>query len=176
VPYSNVLSLQSQLASTEATLPPLEEKIDQAADLLAALSGDARDWNQPPLALSDLHLPGGAASQSAVAARPAAPDVLIAEAELHAANASIGVATAAMLPNLTLSAGLGVEQHDRRQSLRLSEPVLEPRCGPDAADLSRWRAVLPAQGGRSTRATRWPPSTGRPCSAPSSRLQTRCVG
>jgi NodT family efflux transporter outer membrane factor (OMF) lipoprotein len=34
--------------------------------------------------------------------------VLIAEAELHAANANIGVATAAMLPNVTLSAGFGV--------------------------------------------------------------------
>ena len=30
VPYANVLSLESQIASTEATLPPLEQKIDQA--------------------------------------------------------------------------------------------------------------------------------------------------
>jgi NodT family efflux transporter outer membrane factor (OMF) lipoprotein len=36
------------------------------------------------------------------------PDVLVAEAELHAANANIGVATAAMLPSFTLSAGYGV--------------------------------------------------------------------
>lgn len=35
------------------------------------------------------------------------PDVLTAEAVLHAANAGIGVATAAMLPNLTLSGGYG---------------------------------------------------------------------
>jgi NodT family efflux transporter outer membrane factor (OMF) lipoprotein len=34
--------------------------------------------------------------------------VLLAEAQLHAASAQIGVATAAMLPNLTLSSGYGV--------------------------------------------------------------------
>ena len=32
-PLLHVLTLQSQVASTEATIPPLEEKIDQAADL-----------------------------------------------------------------------------------------------------------------------------------------------
>jgi len=56
-PYSTVLSLQSQLASTEATIPPLEEKIDQAADLVAALVGTTTaSWKQPPVALSDLRL------------------------------------------------------------------------------------------------------------------------
>jgi NodT family efflux transporter outer membrane factor (OMF) lipoprotein len=36
------------------------------------------------------------------------PDILQAEAVVHAANANIGMATAAMLPNLTLSASYGV--------------------------------------------------------------------
>ena len=35
------------------------------------------------------------------------PDILAAEAQLHAATAQIGVATAAMLPNLTLSGNVG---------------------------------------------------------------------
>ena len=47
VPFANVLTLRSQIASTEATLPPLEQKIDQAADLLATLVG------QPPGSGSD---------------------------------------------------------------------------------------------------------------------------
>ncbi|MGZ5966250.1 MAG: TolC family protein, partial [Polyangiales bacterium] len=38
-PYSNVLTLQAQLASTQATLPPLQNRIDQASHLLAALTG-----------------------------------------------------------------------------------------------------------------------------------------
>jgi len=37
--FSNVLSLQSELASTQATLPPLRQKIDQANHLLATLLG-----------------------------------------------------------------------------------------------------------------------------------------
>jgi NodT family efflux transporter outer membrane factor (OMF) lipoprotein len=109
VPYSTVLTLQSQLASTFATLPPLEEKIDQTADLLAALSGlTPAKWNQPPLALSDLKLPEELPLSLPSELVRQRADVLIAEAQLHAANAAIGVATAAMLPNLTLSADYGV--------------------------------------------------------------------
>lgn len=109
VPYSNVLSLQSQLASTEATLPPLEQKIDQAADLLAALIGTTpANWRQPPLVLSNLLLPEDLPLSVPSQLVRQRPDVLVAEAELHGANANIGVATAAMLPNLTLSGGYGV--------------------------------------------------------------------
>jgi outer membrane protein TolC len=107
-PYANVLTLQSQMASTEATLAPLEEKIDQAADLLAALTGKTpATWKQPIIALSDLQLPEELPLSVPSRLVRQRPDVLIAEAELHAANASIGVATAAMLPNVTLSAGYG---------------------------------------------------------------------
>ena len=35
------------------------------------------------------------------------PDILAAEAQLHSASAQIGVATAALFPNITLSADLG---------------------------------------------------------------------
>ena len=109
VPYANVLSLQSQVASTEATLPALEAKIDQAADLLAALSGTTpAGWSLPALTLSDLKLPEDLPLTLPSQLVRQRPDVLVAEANLHAANATIGVATAAMLPNLTLSAGFGV--------------------------------------------------------------------
>ncbi len=109
VPFANVLTLRSQIASTEATLPPLEQKIDQAADLLATLVGQTpAEWKQPKIALTDLVLPVDlplALPSELVRQRP---DVLQAEALVHAANANIGVATAAMLPNLTLSAGYGI--------------------------------------------------------------------
>jgi NodT family efflux transporter outer membrane factor (OMF) lipoprotein len=109
VPYANVLSLQSQLATTEATLPPLEEKIDQALDLLAALGGmTPASFRQIPVALSDLSLPKDVPLSLPSQIVRQRPDILIAEAQLHSANASIGVATAAMLPNLTLSADYGV--------------------------------------------------------------------
>jgi NodT family efflux transporter outer membrane factor (OMF) lipoprotein len=109
VPYSNVLTIQSQIASTEATLPPLEQKIDQAADLLAALAGQApADWKQPRIALTDLTLPRDLPISLPSDLVRQRPDILQAEAVVHAANANIGMATAAMLPNLTLSAGYGI--------------------------------------------------------------------
>lgn len=109
VPYANVLSIQSQIASAEAAVPSLEQKIDQAAHLLAALSGRTpAEWKQPRLVLSDLHLPSDVPVTLPSELVRQRPDILVAEANLHAANASIGVATAAMLPSLTLSAGYGV--------------------------------------------------------------------
>lgn len=108
VPVASALGLESQAASIEATIPGLEEKIDQATHLLAALVGTTpANWTLPPLRLSDFRTPRElplAVPSSLVRRRP---DILIAEATLHAATANIGVATAAMLPNLTLSATYG---------------------------------------------------------------------
>jgi NodT family efflux transporter outer membrane factor (OMF) lipoprotein len=109
VAYSTVLTLQSQLASTLATLPPLEQRIDQADDLLAALAGvTPASWRQQPLALSDLKLPEDLPLSVPSQLVRQRADILIAEAQLHAANASIGVTAAAMLPNITLGADYGL--------------------------------------------------------------------
>jgi NodT family efflux transporter outer membrane factor (OMF) lipoprotein len=122
-PYSTVLTLQSQLASTEATLPPLEEKIDQAADLLATLTGRTpANWKEPTLVLSDLRLPEDLPVSVPSQLVRQRPDVLVAEAELHGANATIGVATAAMLPNITLSAGGGANNTSLGDLLSSSSP------------------------------------------------------
>jgi NodT family efflux transporter outer membrane factor (OMF) lipoprotein len=58
--------------------------------------------------LSDLKTPDDLPVSLPAALVRQRPDILIAEATLRAANASVGVATAAMLPNLTLSASYGV--------------------------------------------------------------------
>jgi NodT family efflux transporter outer membrane factor (OMF) lipoprotein len=106
--YAAVLSLRGQLAGVEATLPPLQQKLDQAADLLASLCGRAPgQWQAPALELADLNLPAEipVSLPSELVARR--PDILAAEAQLHAASADIGVATAAMLPSLSLNASYG---------------------------------------------------------------------
>jgi NodT family efflux transporter outer membrane factor (OMF) lipoprotein len=108
VPYSNVLSLQSQLASYEATIPQLEQKWVQSDDLLAALAGHTpAEWKAPPVRLEDLTLPGTLPVSLPSDLVRQRPDILAAEATAHAASANIGVATAAMLPSITLSGGLG---------------------------------------------------------------------
>jgi NodT family efflux transporter outer membrane factor (OMF) lipoprotein len=112
VPYSNVLSLESQLASYQATIPQLEQKLSQSDDLLAALVGHTpAEWHAPTLRLDDLTLPGTLPVSLPSNLVRQRPDILAAEATAHAASAGIGVATAAMLPGITLSGGLETESN-----------------------------------------------------------------
>ncbi len=108
VPYSNLLSIQSQLAATEATIPPLRQKLSQAEHLLATLAGRTpAEWAPTHVALADLTLPTDlpiALPSDLVRQRP---DILAAEAQLHSASAEIGVATAALFPSFTLNGTYG---------------------------------------------------------------------
>ena len=108
VPYANVLGLRSQLASFEALLPPLKQKLGQAGHLLAILAGRApAEWTPPHLDLSDLTLPGELPVTLPSELVHRRPDILAAEAELHGAGAEIGVATAALFPSFTLNGSYG---------------------------------------------------------------------
>ena len=104
----DVSALESQLAQVTATLPPLLKQSAQLRDLLAVLAG--RFPNQAPteqFELSSLQLPQElpvSLPSELVAQRP---DVLQAEANLHAASAKIGIAIANRLPNITLTANAG---------------------------------------------------------------------
>jgi NodT family efflux transporter outer membrane factor (OMF) lipoprotein len=103
-PYSNVLSLQSQLDSYEATIPQLEQKLSQSDDLLATLVGHVpADWSPPVIGLKDLHLPRDLPVSLPSDLVRQRPDILIAEATAHAASANVGVATAALLPSVMLN-------------------------------------------------------------------------
>lgn len=108
VPYSNVLSVQSQLATYEATIPGLEQKLTQSDDLLATLVGHApAEWKPPTIELADLTLPSDLPVSLPSDLVRQRPDILAAEATAHSASAEIGVATAAMLPNFTLNGSYG---------------------------------------------------------------------
>ena len=108
VPYSNVLSLRSQLASFEATIPQLEQKLVQSDDLLATLAGHVpSEWSAPEVGLTSLTLPSDLPVSLPSALVRQRPDILASEATAHTASANIGVATAALLPNITLSGSLG---------------------------------------------------------------------
>ncbi len=108
-PASTLLALQSAAASTEAELPPLEQRVDAASHLLAVLGGEfPAEWKEPQLALAELQLPKDLPLSLPSELVQQRPDVLIAEATLHASSAEIGVATAALFPSITLSAGAGL--------------------------------------------------------------------
>lgn len=102
--YSSVLSLESQLASLEATIPQLQQKLTQSEDLLTTLAGHLpADWGPPQIELADLILPSDLPVSLPSDLVRQRPDILAAEATAHAASANIGVATAALLPNITLT-------------------------------------------------------------------------
>ena len=110
VPYSNLLSLQSQLAATEAELPPLRQKLSQARHLLAVLAGhEPANWAPPRIRLKDFTLPEELPVSLPSDLARQRPDILASEARLHSASANIGVATAAMFPSFTLSGSYGFE-------------------------------------------------------------------
>lgn len=102
------LALASQevaVMQARAALAALQKQRAQWIDLLAALTGRLPANFQPPqLTLADLSLPRDVPVSLPADLVRQRPDVRIAEENLHAANAQVGVAIAAMLPNITLSA------------------------------------------------------------------------
>ncbi|KSB87956.1 RND transporter [Caulobacter vibrioides] len=101
------VSAQAQLEQDRALLPPLQGELAAARHALAVLAGKApADWAPPAFTLDTLKLaaPVPVGLPSALVRKR--PDILAAEAELHAATADIGVATADLYPNLKLSASL----------------------------------------------------------------------
>ena len=104
----DVFAQDAALAQLEATLPPLNRQLQQVRDSLAALTGRLpADFKPSQLELDQLVLPTdlplGVPSQL-VERRP---DVRAAEAQLHAATAQVGVATANLLPQLTITGDIG---------------------------------------------------------------------
>jgi NodT family efflux transporter outer membrane factor (OMF) lipoprotein len=104
----DVAAQKAQLAQTQATLPPLVKQAAQLHDQLATLVG-AFPANAPAdtLRLADLQLPQDLPFSLPSTLVEQRPDVMQAEANLHAASAEVGVAVANRLPNLELTGNAG---------------------------------------------------------------------
>jgi NodT family efflux transporter outer membrane factor (OMF) lipoprotein len=97
----------TQLAQDETLLPPLAQQRDAARHALSILAGKGpADWVAPDFDLSDFALPANLPVSLPSEIARERPDILEAEAQLHAASAAIGVATADLYPHLQLSASL----------------------------------------------------------------------
>ncbi len=106
--YSDVLSLQSLIAANEATLASLQQRISQTEDLLATLEGVVPSRaTLPDIDLSALTLPAELPLSLPSDLVRQRPDILASEAQLHAASANVGVATAAMFPSISLGGTYG---------------------------------------------------------------------
>jgi NodT family efflux transporter outer membrane factor (OMF) lipoprotein len=104
----DVAAQEAALAQAEALLPPLDKQLAQQRDQLAYLTGRApSEITETALDLDRLTLPATlpvSLPSTLVAHRP---DILAAEANLHAASAQVGVAIAARLPAFNLTAAAG---------------------------------------------------------------------
>jgi NodT family efflux transporter outer membrane factor (OMF) lipoprotein len=104
---TDVLTAESQLASDQTSLPALRQQLSVSRHALAILVGHAPvDWQAPDFELSDFKLPESLPLSLPSALVRQRPDVLAAEAQLHAASAGIGVAVAAEYPSITVSGAL----------------------------------------------------------------------
>ncbi|HEX8756757.1 MAG TPA: efflux transporter outer membrane subunit, partial [Steroidobacteraceae bacterium] len=104
----DVLTAQSQLASDQTLLPPLYQQLAMARHALAVLLGHPpADASQPDLELADIRLPRELPVSVPSQLVRRRPDILAAQAQLHAATAAVGIATANLYPQIALTATLG---------------------------------------------------------------------
>jgi NodT family efflux transporter outer membrane factor (OMF) lipoprotein len=102
---SETLQAQTQLESTRASLPALEKQRDIYRNALVRLTGKGpQDNTVPQLTLRDFTLPDEIPVSLPSQLVRQRPDILEAEDLLHQASASVGIAQAARLPSLDLSA------------------------------------------------------------------------
>ncbi|MEO7052969.1 MAG: efflux transporter outer membrane subunit [Rhodanobacter sp.] len=105
---SDTLAVRAQLATTEATLPPLRARLAATRNQLATYLGTTpAQLELKPLRLDAITLPRDIPVSLPSALVSQRPDIRAASAQVHAATAQVGVATAAMLPQISLSASGG---------------------------------------------------------------------
>jgi NodT family efflux transporter outer membrane factor (OMF) lipoprotein len=104
----DALALQTQVEQTRSSIPLLRSQLQQNEHLMAVLTGRAPGAGQSPsFTMDDFTLPQELPLLVPSEVVRSRPDILGAEALLHAANAEYGVAISKLYPQLNLSANLG---------------------------------------------------------------------
>jgi NodT family efflux transporter outer membrane factor (OMF) lipoprotein len=120
---ADLATQELELAQARALLPPLERQFEQNRDLIRALAGNlpneevAGTFDLDSLALPadlPLSLPSKLIEQR--------PDIRAAQEELRSANANVGVAVAAMLPQFSITGAYGGTATQFSQMFRSGGP------------------------------------------------------
>jgi NodT family efflux transporter outer membrane factor (OMF) lipoprotein len=105
---ADVAAAETTLAQADQAVPPLKKALEQQKTALAVLLGrEAGGAPAPEIDLDRLALPKDLPLAMPAQLVRQRPDIRAAEANLHAASAAVGVAVAARLPNISLSAVAG---------------------------------------------------------------------
>jgi NodT family efflux transporter outer membrane factor (OMF) lipoprotein len=104
----DVAAQQAQLAQAQALLPPLQKQLEQTRDLLRALAGKLPNQElEQTFELSSLKLPQDLPLSLPAKLIEQRPDVRAAAEQMRSANAQVGVAIAAMLPQFSITGAAG---------------------------------------------------------------------
>ena len=104
----DVAAQEAALGQAKMLLPPLQKQFEQTRDLIRALTGNLPNRDVPEtFDLDALQLPPELPLSLPAKIIEQRPDVRAAEAQLHAANAQVGVAIAAMLPQFSITGNVG---------------------------------------------------------------------
>lgn len=102
---NDIIAAQSQLENDRSQLPLLNQQLSIARNALSILVGKApAEWSTIEFDLEQFTLPQKLPITLPSELVHQRPDILAAEANLHAASAAIGIATANFYPQITLTA------------------------------------------------------------------------
>jgi NodT family efflux transporter outer membrane factor (OMF) lipoprotein len=105
---ADVAAAEAQLAQARALLPPLAKQLEQTRDLLRALAGKLPNQDiAQSFELSAFKLPQHLPLSLPSRIIEQRPDVRAAAEQIRSANAQVGVALAAMLPQFSISGAVG---------------------------------------------------------------------
>ena len=139
---------KAQLETTEATIPTLETSVEQIIYRLSVLTGRQpaalKSTLSPPVALPAL--PATIAIGNPADLLRRRPDITIAERNLAAATARVGIATADLYPRITFVGSIGVEANQFPDLFRSGSDTYTfgPHITWAAFDLGRVKARLKA--------------------------------
>jgi NodT family efflux transporter outer membrane factor (OMF) lipoprotein len=103
----DLLSAESQLAQDQTLMPPLRQELSVARHALAVLVGrPPGSWSAPDFELEDFLPPSDLPMTVPSELARRRPDIRSSEAQLHAATAAVGVATANLYPQIKLTGSL----------------------------------------------------------------------
>lgn len=104
----DIVSAESQLASDTTLLPPLRQDLSTARHALALVLGTTpSEAKLPEFDLAQVTLPAKLPVSVPSELARHRPDILSAEAQLHAATAAVGVAEGNLYPHIDLAANFG---------------------------------------------------------------------
>jgi len=114
---------EQQLAQAKALLPPLDKQFEQNRDLIRALAGNLPNQEVvETFELASLKLPAQLPLSLPSKIIEQRPDIRAAEEQLRSANAEVGVAVAAMVPQFTITGVAGGTATQFAQMFRSGGP------------------------------------------------------